>query len=169
MTSFRVAEVYTVPRLRRYHQMGAAIWMAAEELEPLSGGSSILARAEERTRAALRRVGFSALEVDGCSVTVAKWLSADSGTASWCFPAGAGCMTGSRCFLDCQTPRTTERCRCQAATEHRTTYTRLVLHRIWNELRSEKQDKKDTNTEHDLRGRQRLFGRGRLPRSKIST
>ena len=34
------------------------------------------------TRATLRRVGFSAQEVDGCSVTVAQWLSADGGAAS---------------------------------------------------------------------------------------
>ena len=34
------------------------------------------------TRAAFWRVGFSAQEVDGCSVSVAQWLSADSGAAS---------------------------------------------------------------------------------------
>ena len=35
-----------------------------------------------RTRAALRRVGFSAQEVDGCSATVAQRLSADGRAAS---------------------------------------------------------------------------------------
>ena len=38
-------------------------------------------QAEGRTRAALRRVGFSAQELDYLQRTVVQWLSADSGAA----------------------------------------------------------------------------------------
>ena len=48
----------------------------------------------EGTQAALQRVGFSAQELDCCSV---RWRGG--------FPTDAGHTTGSRCFLDCQTPR----------------------------------------------------------------
>ena len=35
VTFFRVAEAFSVPRLRRSLQDGGSNWMAAEELEPL--------------------------------------------------------------------------------------------------------------------------------------
>ena len=63
---------YTVRRLR-LTQDGGSNWMAAEELEPLA-----LLRVEYPgqggggTRAALQRVGFSAPELDSCSV---RWRS----------------------------------------------------------------------------------------------
>ena len=59
---------------------GGSNWMAAEELEPLFGGSSILARAEEELEPSWEgrvlgpRIGW-------LQRTVAQWLSADSGAA----------------------------------------------------------------------------------------
>ena len=81
---------------------GGSSLLAAEELEPLQGGSSALARTEGRTRAALREVGFSGQEVDGCSVRGRSGFPRIAGpqvlSSGWC-------TTGSRRFLDCQTPR----------------------------------------------------------------
>ena len=122
-------------------------WMAPEDLEyPGQGGG--------RTRAALRRVGFSAQELDGCSV---RWRSG--------FPRIAGPpVLSSGCWVHdgfqmlsglSDAPTLTTRCRCQTATEYRINIAHLVLFPIRNdELSSEKRKTKRTNTEHDVRGRQ---------------
>ena len=96
------------------------------------------------TRAAPRRVGFSAQEVDASL----RWRSG--------FPRIVGRLVLSRCFLACQAPWTTARCRCQAATEHRIDSARLVLHPIWNdEIELRKRKPKRTPTQSAiLRGRQ---------------
>ena len=72
--------------------------------------------------------------------TVAKWLSADSGTAS-AFQR----MLGARRVLIkmlsglSDTPTLTTRCRCHTSTEHRINIAHAVLHSIWNdEMSSEK-------------------------------
>ena len=135
---------------------GDSNWMAAEDLEPLGGRSSILARAEQETRAALRRVGLSAQELDGCGV---RWRSG--------FPRNRGVgpasafqrMLGARRVPDAfWTVRRPDACsRHRAVVEHhRINIAHLVLHHIWNdELSSRKREpKKVTNTVHDWRGRQ---------------
>ena len=78
--------------------------------------------------------------------TVAQWLSADGGAAgAFQFQMRSGLSDG---------PTLPARCRCRAATEHRINNAHLVLHPIWNdELSSEKERQKGTNTEHDWRGR----------------
>ena len=77
VTSFRVAEVYTIPRLRRLLQMGAAIGWLQRSSSCSSEGRVLGPRSGWLQRAA------------------AQWLSADSG-ARWCFPADAGRTTCSR-------------------------------------------------------------------------
>ena len=57
--------------------------MAAEELEPLFGGSSTPAKAERELE-----------PLKGCSALAAQWLSVDSGAAS-AFLVNLGCTTGS--------------------------------------------------------------------------
>ena len=115
-----------------------------QQLDGCRGKRAALRRVEcpgqggEGTRAALRRVGFSTQEVDGCCVVVAVAFRGQR--CRLCFPADAGCTTGSRCSLACQTPRTAARCRYQAATDHRMNETHLMLHTSWNaELSSEKE------------------------------
>ena len=120
-----------------------------QQLVGCRGSRAALRRVEHpgqgggRTRAALRRVGFSAQEVDGCSVTMAQWLS-EGQRCRWCFPADAGRTTGSRCFSGLSdAPTLSTRCGCRAATEHRINIAHLVLHPFWNgELSSGKQSKK---------------------------
>ena len=135
-------------------QDGGSNRMVAEELEPLRGRVSWPGRRGNSSRSSEGRV--SQPEVDSCSVRRRSGFPRVCGAAS-AFQMLSGCTTGSRCFLDCQTlRRKTTRCRCRAATEHRINIAHLVLHTIWNgELSSERESKKkDTNTEHDWRGRQ---------------
>ena len=95
-------------------------------------GVEYLGQRGGETRTALRRAGFSAQELDSCSV---RWRSG--------FPRIAGPLVlSSGCWVHdgfqmlsglSDSPALATRCRCQAATEHRTNIAHLVLHSIWND------------------------------------
>ena len=104
-----------------------------------------------RSPAALRRVGFSAQELDSCSV---RWRSG--------FPRIAGPpVLSSGCWVHdrfqmlselSHAPTLSTLCICQAATEHRINIAHLVLHPIWNgELSSGEREPKRTQTQSTIR------------------
>ena len=76
---------YTVSAIAAVTSDGGSNWMAAEELEPLFGGSGS------------RPKNWEAAPYGGAV--------AFRGVAASAFRMLSGCTTGSRCFLDCQTPR----------------------------------------------------------------
>ena len=83
-------------------------------------------QAEGRTRAALRRVGFSAQELDTFSV---RWCSGFPRIAGP-LVLSTGCWVHDGFQMLCglsDAPTLPARCRCLAATEHRTNNAHLVL------------------------------------------
>ena len=79
-----------------------------------------------RPRAALRRVGTSAQELDSCSVRRRSGFPRDS------VAAGALQMLSDAFWIVRRPDAITTRCGCRAATDHRINIAHLVLHLIWN-------------------------------------
>ena len=103
------------------------------------------------TRAALRRVGFSAQELDSFRVRWRSGFPRGSGAAS-AFQMLSGCTTGFQMLSGLSdAPTLTTRCRCRAATDHRINIARLVLRLIWNgEWSSGNESKKRTQTQNAI-------------------
>ena len=121
---------------------GDSNWMAPEELEyPGQGGG--------RTRAVLRRVGFSAQELDGCSV---RWRSGFARVAGpLVLSSGCWVHDGFQMLSGLSdAPAQTTRCRCQTATEHRINIAHLVLHTIWNDQWSSEKERQKGQTQSTM-------------------
>ena len=142
-TASSSGRAYTVPRLGRLHQMGR------QQLDGCRGTRAALRRVEYPgqggggTRAALRRVGFSGQEVGGCSVSVAQWLTADSGAAS-AFQRMLSARQVPGAIWIVRRPRLRHGVDVKQPLSTVFTMRILVLHLIWsNEMSSEKKHKKE--------------------------
>ena len=123
-TPFRVAEVHTIPRLRRSLQLEASIGWLEGNLSRSSEG-----------RVSWPRNGLM-------QRTVAQWISADCVAAS-AFQRMLGARRVPDALRSVRRPDADDRCRRQAATEHSINIGHLVLHTIWNgELSSGKESQK---------------------------
>ena len=139
------SRAYTVPRLRRLLQMGAAIgWLQGISSRSEEGRASWSARRENSSRSSEGRVLGS--RIGSPQRTVAP-IAGPPVLSSGCWVHdGFQMLSGLS-----DAPTQTTRCRCQAATEHRTNIAHVARHTIWNgELSSEEESKKNTTT----RGRQ---------------
>ena len=127
-----------------------------QPLDSCRGSRAALRRVEYpgqgggETRAALRRVGFSAQELDSCSV---RWRSGFPRIA-WSLVLCSGCWVhdGFQMLSGLSdAPTLTTRCRCRAATDHHLNNAHLVLQSIWNgELSSGKREPNRTRTQSTI-------------------